>query len=165
MNNNIFTIRKATKSDYKIVYDFIVSIATYEKMIDEVIGDENDILSSIFEKNQAEVIIGEENGIPVGFALFFHNYSTFKANRGLYLEDLFVNPSMRGKGYGKKLLLHVANLALSRNCCRMEWCCLDWNKPSIEFYKSLGATPMDTWTTYRLDSDTLKKLAGVNNYE
>lgn len=158
MENNIFTIRTATRNDSKKIFDFIVGIATYEKMLDEVEGNEEDILRSIFDEKQAEVIIGEENGIPVGFALFFHNYSTFKANKGLYLEDLYVNPSMRGKGYGKALLLYLANLARERGCKRMEWCCLDWNTPSIEFYKSLGATPMNTWTTYRLDAGSLDKL-------
>lgn len=154
-----FTIRLATKEDSETIFQFIVGIATYEKMLDEVEGDAEQICDTIFNKQQAEVIIGEEDGVPVGFALFFHNYSTFKTRRGLYLEDLFVNPEMRGKGYGKKLLLYLAKLAHERGCGRMEWCCLDWNTPSINFYKSIGARPMDEWTTYRLDEKQLAEYA------
>lgn len=156
---NTFIIRPATREDSKTIFDFIVGIATYEKMLDEVLGDQNSLEKSIFDEHQAEVILAVENDIPVGFALFFHNYSTFKTNKGLYLEDLFVNPAMRGRGYGKALMLHLIKLANDRGCSRMEWCCLDWNSPSIEFYKSLGATPMDTWTTYRLDQNQLKEIS------
>lgn len=158
MANN-FNIRFATRDDSKIIFDFITGIAEYEKMLDDVEGNEQQVTESIFDKKQAEVIIAEENAVPVGFALFFHNYSTFKTKRGLYLEDLFVNPSARGKGYGKALLLYLAKLAHERGCGRMEWCCLDWNTPSIEFYKSLGATPMNEWTTYRLDEKQLAEFA------
>lgn len=154
-----FTIRFATQQDSEIIYQFIVGIATYENMLDQVEGDATKVCDTIFHKQQAEVIIGEEDGIPVGFALFFHNYSTFKAKRGLYLEDLFILPEKRGKGYGKKLLLFLAKLAYERGCGRMEWYCLDWNTPAIEFYKSLGAKPMDEWTTYRLEEQQLKKYA------
>lgn len=154
-----FTIRLATREDAKIIHDFIVGIATYEKMLDEVEGSVEDVERTLFDEHQAECLIGEENGVPVGFALFFHNYSTFKTRHGLYLEDLFVIPNKRGRGYGKKLLLHLTKIAKERNCGRMEWCCLDWNKPSIEFYKSLGAVPMDTWTTYRLNEEQIDKYA------
>ncbi len=158
MNNN-FNIRFATKEDSQIIYDFIIGIATYEKMLDQVEGSVEQVCDSIFNKQQAEVIIGEEDGEPVSFALFFYNYSTFKTKRGLYLEDLYVNPDKRGKGYGKALLLYLAKLAHERGCGRMEWCCLDWNTPSIEFYKSLGAKPMDEWTTYRLNDNQLAQIA------
>ncbi len=156
--NNKLNIRFATKEDSQTIYDFIVAIATYEKMLDEVEGSVQDVFNTIFNQGQAEVVIGEEDGVPVGFALFFHNYSTFKTKSGLYLEDLYVNPDMRGKGYGKKLLLFLAQLAHQRGCGRMEWCCLDWNRPAIQFYKSIGAKAMDEWTTYRLDEDQLAKI-------
>lgn len=154
-----FVIRFAKREDSKTIFNFIKGIAEYEKMSDEVVGDEKQVESTIFDQKQAEVILAEEDGRAVGFALFFHNYSTFKTKKGLYLEDLFVDPSCRGKGYGKALLLYLAKLAHERGCGRMEWCCLDWNAPSIEFYKSLGAVPMDTWTVYRLNEDQLKEYA------
>lgn len=158
MENN-FTIRLATREDSKTIHNFIVGIAKYEKMLDEVEGTELDVERSMFDEGQAECLIGEENGVPVGFALFFHNYSTFKTRHGLYLEDLFVLPEKRGNGYGKKLLLALTKIAKERNCGRMEWCCLDWNTPSIEFYKSLGATPMTEWTTYRLNEEQIDKYS------
>lgn len=158
-NKPSFTIRPATEKDSKVIYDFIVAIATYEKMLDEVEGKEEDVYNTIFVNHQAEVLIGEEDGIPVGFALFFYNYSTFKTKRGLYLEDLYVNPDMRGKGYGKALFCHLIRLANEKSCGRMEWCCLDWNTPSIEFYNSFGARPMSEWTTYRLDDMQLSSLS------
>lgn len=154
-----FNIRFAKREDSKTIFKFIQGIAEYEKMSDEVEGDAEAVERTLFDEKQAEVILAEEDGVVVGFALFFHNYSTFKTRRGLYLEDLFVDPSCRGKGYGKALLLYLARLAHERGCGRMEWCCLDWNQPSIDFYKSLGAVPMDIWTTYRLNEDQLKKYA------
>lgn len=154
-----FQIRMATREDSQAIFDFIVGIATYENMLDQVEGDAQAVCDTIFDKQQAEVLIAEEDGKPVGFALYFYNYSTFKTKRGLYLEDLFVLPEMRGKGYGKALLLHLAKLAYEKDCGRMEWCCLDWNKPSIAFYKSLGAISMDEWTTYRFDEKSLTEIA------
>lgn len=146
----MFEIRKAREDEAGLVLDFIKKIAAYEKMIDEMEADEASIYDSLFVKHDAEVVFGCEDGVPVGFALFFHNFSTFVGRKGLYLEDLFVIPEKRGKGYGKALLLYLVNLAKERNCGRMEWVCLDWNEPSIKFYKSLGAKAMDEWTIYRL---------------
>ncbi|MCQ2318792.1 MAG: GNAT family N-acetyltransferase [Bacteroidales bacterium] len=153
-----FTIRKAEENEAGLVFEFIKKLAVYEKMIDEVEADEATIHDSLFVKKDAEVVFGCEDGVPVGFALFFHNFSTFVGRKGLYLEDLFVIPEKRGLGYGKALLLHLARLAKERHCGRMEWVCLDWNTPSINFYKSLGAKPMDDWTIYRLDERSLEKL-------
>ncbi|MCQ2316148.1 MAG: GNAT family N-acetyltransferase [Bacteroidales bacterium] len=153
-----FTIRKAEENEAGLVLEFIKKLAVYEKMIDEVEADEATIHDSLFVKKDAEVVFGCEDGVPVGFALFFHNFSTFVGRKGLYLEDLFVIPEKRGLGYGKALLLHLARLANERNCGRMEWVCLDWNTPSINFYKSLGAKPMDDWTIYRLDERSLGEL-------
>ncbi len=153
-----FTIRKAEENEAGLVLEFIKKLAVYEKMIDEVEADEATIHNSLFVKKDAEVVFGCEDGVPVGFALFFHNFSTFVGRKGLYLEDLFVIPEKRGLGYGKALLLHLARLAKERNCGRMEWVCLDWNTPSINFYKSLEAKPMDDWTIYRLDERSLGEL-------
>ena len=152
-------IRFATEKDVALVLSFIKAIAEYEKMSDEVVADEALLREWIFEKKKAEVIFISENGTEVGFALFFHNFSTFVGRAGIYLEDLFVKPEYRGRGYGKKLIKEVARIAVERNCGRLEWCCLDWNKPSIDFYLSLGARPMSDWTTYRVAGETLKKLA------
>lgn len=153
-----FVFRYATKDDAALVLQFIKDIAEYEKMSDQVVNSEELLLDWVFEKKRAEVIFVLEDGKEVGFALFFHNYSTFVGRSGLYLEDLFVQPAYRGKGYGKALLKELARIAVERNCGRMEWTCLDWNKPSIDFYLSLGAHPMDEWTTYRLTEDGLHNL-------
>lgn len=153
-----FEIRPAKESESALVLDFIKKLAKYEKMLDEVEATVDSIHESLFVKHDAEVVFGCEDGVPVGFALFFHNFSTFVGRKGLYLEDLFVIPEKRGLGYGKALLLHLAHLAKERNCGRMEWVCLDWNTPSIAFYKSLGAKPMDDWTIYRLDEKSLSSL-------
>ncbi|MCI8406703.1 MAG: GNAT family N-acetyltransferase [Oscillospiraceae bacterium] len=150
-----FIIRQASREDAGTVFRFIQGIAEYEHMSDQIEGDASDLERTMFDLGQAQAILGEENGVPVGFALYFYNYSTFKVKRGLYLEDLFVLPEYRGKGYGKKLLLYLAKLAHQQGCGRMEWCCLDWNTPSIGFYKSLGAVPMSEWTTYRLNGEQL----------
>lgn len=152
-------IRFATKEDTPLILSFIKALAEYEKMSEQVVADEKLLSYWLFEKNKAEVVFALENGKEVGFALFFHNFSTFVGKAGIYLEDLFVLPEYRGKGYGKGLIKFLARLALERGCGRMEWWCLDWNKPSIDFYLSLGAEKMDEWTTYRLSGESLKALA------
>ena len=157
MNN---TYRFAQRGDEGIILDFIRRLAEYEKMSDEVVATEELLTEWIFDKNKAEVIFAlDENGKEVGFALFFHNFSTFLGRAGIYLEDLFVLPEYRGKGYGKGLLRQLARIAVERKCGRLDWWCLDWNQPSIDFYKSLGAVPMDEWTTFRITGDTLTKMA------
>ena len=153
-----FEIREITRADVPQILDFIRSIAEYEKMSDQVVTTEEVLEHSLFDLQAAHCVIGYEDDVPVGFALYFYNYSTFEGIPGLYLEDLFVYPEYRGKGYGKKLLLHLAHKAYDQGCKRMEWTCLDWNTPSINFYKSLGAIPMDEWTVYRLTRDVLEKL-------
>ena len=155
---NVF-IRKAVREDAELVLDFIKGIARYEKMENEVEAKVEMIEEQLFDKGRAEVIFAMENGREVGFALFFHNFSTFVGRSGLYLEDLFVLPEYRGRGYGKALFLELVRIARERNCGRMEWVCLDWNKPSIDFYRSMGAVPLDEWTTYRLAGDALARLA------
>jgi len=153
------TFRFATEADTPLILQFIRDLAAYEKMLDQVVVDEVLLRQQLFEKRQAEVIFALEDGKEVGFALFFHNFSTFLGRSGLYLEDLFVLPEHRGKGYGKGLLSKLASIAVERGCGRMEWWCLDWNRPSIDFYKSLGAAPMDEWTVYRLTGETLERMA------
>lgn len=153
------TFRAAQAGDEERILFFIKELAKYEKMEDEVVATPQLLREWIFEKQKAEVIfpmIGEKE---IGFALFFHNFSTFLGRAGLYLEDLFILPEYRGKGYGKATLKELARIAVSRGCGRLEWWCLDWNRPSIDFYLSLGAKPMDEWTTYRLTGETLKRLA------
>ena len=157
-----FSIRFATSEDAEKILFFIKSLAEYEKMSDEVVATEALLREWIFEKKKAEVIFAAEDGKEVGFALFFHNFSTFLGRAGIYLEDLFVLPEYRGKGYGKALLGELARITLERGCGRLEWCCLDWNKPSIEFYLSLGAKPLSDWTTYRLTGETLTAMAEGN---
>ena len=157
MNN---TYRFAVRDDVGLILDFIRRLAEYEKMSDEVVATEELLTEWIFDKNKAEVIFAlDESGKEVGFALFFHNFSTFLGRAGIYLEDLFVLPEFRGRGFGKALLRKLAQTAIERGCGRLEWACLDWNKPSIDFYLSLGAKPMDEWTVYRLTGDTLRKMA------
>ena len=138
---------------------FIRQLAEYEQLLDQVVADEVTLEEWIFEKKKAEVIFVLEEGKEVGFALFFHNFSTFLGRAGLYLEDLFVLPEYRGRGLGKALLRRLAQIARERGCGRMEWWCLDWNSPSIGFYRGLGAKPMDEWTVYRLEGETLRKMA------
>lgn len=149
----------ATPDDTQTILFFIKQLAEYEHMSDEVVATEELLNEWIFENKKAEVIFAVEDGREAGFALFFHNFSTFLGRSGIYLEDLFVLPEYRGKGYGKALLKELARIAVERECGRLEWCCLDWNKPSIDFYLSLGAKPMDEWTTYRVTGQTLKDLA------
>lgn len=144
-----------------LVADFIRALAEYEKLLHEVRFDEAALAERLFgERRYAEVLIGEVDGRPEGFALFFHNFSTFEGKPGVYLEDLFVNPAARGAELGKALLARLAQIAVERDCPRLEWWVLDWNEPAINFYKSLGASPMDEWTTYRVDGAALKRLAG-----
>jgi GNAT superfamily N-acetyltransferase len=161
--SNKFTIRTATKNDLSLILQFIKQLAEYEKLLHEVIATEEILRKSLFEQKMAEVVIGEEDGKPVGFALFFHNFSTFLGKPGIYLEDLYVKPEYRGKGYGKKLLSHLAKLAIERDCGRLDWSCLDWNEPSIKFYKSLGAVPMEDWTVFRLTGESLTKFGKSNS--
>lgn len=153
------TFRFAERKDSGLILSFIKGLASYEKMLDQVVATEEHLEQWIFDKQKAEVIFACEDGREVGFALFFHNFSTFLGRAGIYLEDLFVLPEYRGRGYGKALLRKLAQIAVERECGRLEWWCLDWNKPSIDFYLSLGAKPMDEWTVYRVTGETLKKLA------
>ena len=153
--------RFAKREDTDLILYFIKELALYEKMLDEVVADEKTLEEWIFDKQKAEVIFVRENEKEVGFALFFHNFSTFLGRAGIYLEDLFVLPEFRGRGYGKALLKRLAAIAVERGCGRLEWWCLDWNKPSIDFYLSLGAEPMSDWTTYRITGDTLRRMAEV----
>ncbi len=155
----MLTYRFANEDDCTLILEFIKALAAYEKMSDEVVATESLLREWIFDKQKAEVIFACEDGKEVGFALFFHNFSTFLGRAGIYLEDLFVLPEYRGRGYGKGLLKKLAQIAEERGCGRLEWWCLDWNQPSIDLYKSLGAEPMDEWTTYRLTGDKLKDMA------
>ena len=158
MDSNL-TFRNAERKDTALILQFIKELADYEKMSDEVVADETTLETWIFDKQKAEVIFAVEDGKEVGFALFFHNFSTFLGRAGIYLEDLYVKPEYRGKGYGKAILKKLTSIAVERGCGRLEWWCLDWNKPSIDFYLSLGAEPMSDWTVYRIAGDTLKQLA------
>ncbi|MGN0527301.1 MAG: GNAT family N-acetyltransferase [Acutalibacteraceae bacterium] len=157
--NQTVEFRYAERKDIPLILNFIKELADYENMSDEVIADEKILEEWIFNKQKAEVIFPIENGKEVGFALFFHNFSTFLGRSGIYLEDLFVKPEYRGKGYGKSTVKKLASIAVERGCGRLEWSCLDWNKPSIDFYLSLGAVPMSDWTVYRVTGDTLSTLA------
>ena len=157
--NADFRIRSATPADIALILRLIRALAIYEKMEDQVVATEELLNEWIFEKQIAKVLIAEVDGIPVGFALWFHNFSTFLGRGGIWLEDLFVEPEYRGKGIGKQLLAHLAAYAVEHGCGRLEWCCLDWNEPSIRFYRSLGAVPMNDWTTYRVSGETLDTLA------
>lgn len=157
MNDNRF--RFADEKDLSLILDFIKELADYENMLDEVVATEDLLHEWIFNKKVAEVIFVLEDDLEVGFALFFHNFSTFLGKAGIYLEDLYVKPEYRGKGYGKGLIKKLASIAVERDCGRLEWWCLDWNTQSIDFYLSLGAEAMDEWTVYRIAGDTLKKLA------
>lgn len=154
------TFRFAERKDTPLILKFIRELADYEKMLDEVVADEETLEEWIFDRQKAEVLFAVAEGKEVGFALFFHNFSTFLGRAGIYLEDLFVQPEYRGRGYGKGILKKLAAIALERGCGRLEWWCLDWNKPSIDFYLSLGAEPMSDWTVYRIAGDTLRKLGG-----
>ena len=155
-----FIIRSSTVDDCPLILNFIKELADYEKLSDEVVATAETLRDSLFgERAYAEVLIGEYEGVPVAYALYFHNYSTFTGRPGIYLEDLYVKPELRGKGFGKSLLAYIAKLAVERNCTRVEWSVLDWNEPSIEFYRSIGAAPLDEWTVQRLDGMALEKFA------
>ena len=158
MENN-FSIRVADKCDLPKILSFIKKLAVYEKMQDQVIATEKSLEDWLFNKKVAKVIFAVENGIEVGFALYFYNFSTFVGKAGIYLEDLFVDVEHRGKGYGKALLKYLAKEVVEKNLGRLEWCCLDWNTPSIDFYLSLGAKQMNGWTIYRLTGEELKNFA------
>lgn len=153
------TFRFATEADCALILDFIRQLAAYEHMSDQVVATEELLREWIFEKQKAEVLFVCEDDQTVGFALFFHNFSTFLGRAGIYLEDLFVLPEYRHKGYGKALLKKLAQITVERGCGRLEWACLDWNKPSIDFYLSMEAAPMDEWTVYRLTGKTLEDMA------
>lgn len=155
----MLTFRYAEVTDCALILDFIKELAHYENMLEEVVATEKLLEEWLFEQKKAEVLFALEDGIEVGFALFFHNFSTFLGKSGLYLEDLYVKPSYRGQGYGKKIFQQLAKIALDRQCGRLEWWCLDWNQPSIDFYLSLGAEKMADWTVYRLTEKELQKLA------
>ena len=160
LENSWFASAPATVADVPTILHFIRSLASYEKLLDSVVADEAKLTATLFRNRPyAEVLIATWNDAPAGFALFFHNYSTFLAKPGIYLEDLFVDPEFRGKGIGKALLIQLAKLAVVRDCGRLEWSVLDWNEPAIGFYKSLGATAMDEWTGFRVTGDALTRLS------
>lgn len=154
-----FKIRFAEEKDVTLILDFIKELADYEKLLHEVVATEELLMDSLFKRKAAEVVIAEYKGDPIGFALFFHNFSTFLGIPGIYLEDLYIRPEMRGRGFGKTMLAFLAKLAIERKCGRFEWWCIDWNQPSINFYKSIGAVPMDEWTVFRVHNEALKDLA------
>jgi len=155
-----FSIRLAQRSDVPVILELIRALAEYERAPDEVIATESLLAESLFGAHPgAEVLLGEEDGEAVCFALFFHNFSTWMGRRGLYLEDLFVRPERRGKGYGRALLARLAQIAHERECGRMEWAVLDWNEPAIQFYRKLGARPNEEWTIFRLTRDGIAQLA------
>jgi GNAT superfamily N-acetyltransferase len=155
-----FEIRTAVESDAPLILSFIKKLAVYEKLTHTFTATEDVLRETLFgERRYAEVVIGYHSGEPVGFALFFHNYSTFLGKPGIYLEDLFVDEEHRGKGFGKALLLHLARLTKERNCGRLEWAVLNWNEPSIKFYMALGAAPLNEWTVFRLTGDALDEMA------
>ena len=154
-----FSYRYAAEGDVALIIKLVRQLAEYENMLDQVVATEELMKKWIFEEKKAEVIFALEGDTVVGMALFFHNFSTFLGRAGIYLEDLFVLPEYRGRGYGKGLLRALARITVERGCGRLEWSCLDWNKPSIDFYLSLGAVRMDEWTTYRLTGHTLEELA------
>ena len=159
MQTKAITFRTAERSDAALILRFIHELARYEKMEADVVATEALLEEWIFDKQKAEVIFAVVAGKEVGFALFFHNFSTFLGRAGIYLEDLYVMPEYRGKGCGKGLLRRLAQIAVERGCGRLEWSCLDWNQPSIDFYLSLGAKPMDEWTVYRIAGDRLREFA------
>ena len=155
------TITIATERDVPLILGFIKALAEYERMADSVVATEDGLRATLFgPRPYAECVIARWNGEPAGFALFFHNYSTFLARPGVYLEDLFVKPELRGKGVGRALLQYLAKVAVDRGCGRLEWSVLDWNEPAIGFYKSLGAEPLEEWTIFRLKGEALARLSG-----
>lgn len=159
MMDSGINFRYAGRNDVPLILRFVKELAEYEKLQDEVVADEKTLEEWLFDRQKAEVIFALEDGKEVGYALFFHNFSTFLGRAGIYLEDLYVQPEYRGRGHGKGLLKKLASIAVERGCGRLEWSCLDWNRPSIDFYLSLGAQPMSDWTVYRLTGNTLTELA------
>ena len=159
MMDSGINFRYAGRDDVPLILRFVKELAEYEKLQDEVVADEKTLEEWLFDRQKAEVIFALEDGKEVGYALFFHNFSTFLGRAGIYLEDLYVQPEYRGRGHGKGLLKKLASIAVERGCGRLEWSCLDWNRPSIDFYLSLGAQPMSDWTVYRLAGSTLTELA------
>ena len=157
--NPDFLIREACADDAQLLFDLICGLAEYEKLRDQVEGDPETLRRNLFEEKQANVLIGEEKGIPVCFALYFYNFSTFQCKHGLYLEDLFVKPEYRGKGYGKAMLACLAQKAKEEDCGRFEWICLDWNEAALKVYRGLGAVPLTGWTIQRLTGQPLDALA------
>lgn len=153
------TFRFAKESDTALILQFIRELAAYEKMLGDVVATEDSLREWLFEKPCAEVFFAVADGVEVGFALFFHSFSTFLGKAGIYLEDLFIKPEYRRFGIGKRILSELAKIAVERGCGRLEWACLDWNQPSIDFYLSLGAKPMSDWTVYRISGDVLDDLA------
>lgn len=154
-----FRIRVAEETDVSLILDFILELAEYENLSNEVVANKEILLDSLFEKHQAEVIIGEYKDKPVGFATYFFNFSTFLGKANLYIEDLYIKKEFRGLGLGQAMFVCLARIAKERNCERLDWWCLDWNEPSIKFYKKMGAKPMSDWTVYRVDGEELKALS------
>jgi GNAT superfamily N-acetyltransferase len=154
-----FQLRFAEEKDIPVILRFIKELAIYENLLDQVTANEEILCESLFKRKVAEVIIAEYEGEAVGYALFFYNFSTFLGRPGIHLEDLYVTPDMRGKGFGKIILSYLAKLVVERDCGRLEWTCLDWNEPSIKFYKGLGAISMEDWSVYRLTGEALESLA------
>ena len=154
-----FTIREAQEEDAALLLDLIRGQADFERMSDQVVTDEETLRRNLFGKKQAEVVLGEENGIPVGYALYFYNFSTFQGKHGLYLEDLFIRPAFRKKGYGSAMLAWLAKKALEEDCGRFEWVCLDWNENALKIYRAIGAQPLEGWTIQRLSGHALNHLA------
>lgn len=154
-----FSVKKGEPQDTELIFKFICELAEYEKLRHDVTATVEVLHDSLFVRKSAEVLIGYQEEVPAGFALFFHNFSTFKGRACLYLEDIFISPQFRGKGYGKRLFNELASIAVERNCDRFDWAVLDWNQPAIGFYKSLGAKAMDDWTVFRLEGEALGKVA------
>lgn len=159
IKDNGLILRKANESDCEIILELIKELAVYEKMLDKVTGTIETLKKSLFEKKAAEVILAEYENKVIGYALYFYNFSTFLGKAGIYLEDIYVKPEYRGKGFGKTLLSQIAVIAKENECDRVEWACLNWNKPSIDFYESLGAVNQDEWRVYRLTTQEIEKLA------
>jgi len=157
-----FGIRRATRADLPLILGFIRDLAEFEGLLHEVVATEALLDEWLFTREKAEVLIGESEGQPVGFLLYFHNFSTFLGRGGIYLEDLYIKPRARGRGYGTRMLEALAAIALERGCGRLEWSCLDWNSRALDFYRALGALPMSDWTVWRLTGDTLRALAAGN---
>jgi len=156
---NGFTIRFAEENDARIVLDMVRELAAYEKLVDNLEATEELFSESLFQRGVAEALIGEYEGKPVGYAICCHNFSSFTGRIGLYIEDIYVKPEMRGKGFGRAMFAYIAQLAIERKCGRLEWSCLDWNKPSIAFYEKMDAKRLEDWTMYKLSGDALQRMA------